>query len=105
MAHTDLHESMMRVVERLEREPRFSLAWMLAYGAVLPRVLYLPVEKVPEAIEEATKTLVDEIRKTASIAKYRRRARAMNALLDRVESLKAGRKIKDNRRRPRRKAA
>lgn len=104
MSGVRYHEDMMRAVERIERESRFSIAWMLAYSAILPLVMDLPAEKVPEAIAQATKELVDEIRKTSSIAKHRRRMRGIVDLLDRVETLKVGGKLPDRRRRRKRKA-
>lgn len=103
MNGADLHDHMMRLVERIEREPRFSIAWTLAYGVVLPRVQFLPADQWPDAIEDATRVLLEEIRKTSSIAKHRRRTRALNALLKRVETRLQGGKLPDTRKRRRRK--
>lgn len=99
----ELSEIMMRVVERFEREPRFSLAWVLAYGVVLPRVRFLPLDEWPQAIAEAEAMLVDEIRKTNDLARSRRRARGFANLNDRIERLLRGEKLPDTRRRRRRK--
>ena len=104
MNGAELSEIMMRLVERFEREPRFSLAWTLAYGVVLPRVQFLPVEQWPQAIEEAEAMLVAEIRKTNDLARSRRRARGFANLNDRIERMLRGEKLPDTRRRRRKKA-
>ncbi len=97
----EFNERMMRLIERLEREPRFALAWELAYRVVLREVEFLPGENWPKTIEEASAKLITEIRETSSLARMRRRTRGINALLDRIARLNRGEKLPD-RRRPRR---
>lgn len=94
----DLSDRMKPLVERLEREPRFSLAWTLAYCFVLPRVLYLPAEQWPAALDKATEELVAEIHKTNGVARIRRRSKGVQALLDRADRIARGEKVPDTRR-------
>lgn len=103
MTGGELSTLMTRLVERLEREPRFSLAWEIAYGMVLRRVEYLPVEEWPAKIEEETKRVLEEIGRTNALARSRRRARGFANLTDRIDRLARGEKLPDTRRRRRRK--
>jgi len=76
----ELAECMKEIVERLERQPRFSLAWVLAYGLVLDRVRYVPVEQWPAAIEREAASLMREIAETNKLIKLRRCATVLRRL-------------------------
>ena len=95
----ELSDRMKPLVDRLEREPRFSLAFMLAYEYVMARVQYKPVEAWPKAIEMAAESLIAEVIKNRDVARIRRRSRGIAALVDRADRIARGEQVPDTRRR------
>ena len=105
MNGAELSARMGAIVDRLEREPRYSLAFVLAYDFVMTRISYLPAEEWEAAIEAATSALIDEVRKCNGLARIRRHSRGMAALMDRLGKIARGETVPDKRRRRKRRRA